>query len=176
MKELKNCQKCGLSEYRKNIVIGKGVGDPPYDILFMGEGPGKTEDYKGKPFVGVSGRLLDKIISRVREDLFIDFTYYVTNTVLCRPTNRKNGKNRKPKAREVLACRENIEKIIKQTDPQLIVLLGNVAQDWYSSELSDRYEVGELYHPAYLVRGGGVSHPRYPMTVRKLKELIREKL
>lgn len=172
--DISQCEKCDLHKYRKNVVIGKG--SLPSDILFIGEAPGKTEDYKGKPFVGVSGKLLDKMLDKVKEETRKDFNYYITNTVFCRPTDRKNGKNRQPTSQEVLACRENLETIVELSDPELIIFLGKVAEKYYYRHYSDSYNCGMIYHPAYLVRGGGISHPRYPMTITKLTEFIKEYL
>ena len=53
-----SCKKCPLCETRTNVVFGSGNANAK--ILFIGEAPGKSEDEQGLPFVGASGKLLDK--------------------------------------------------------------------------------------------------------------------
>ena len=54
------CQKCQLSKQRTNVVFGEGKFESK--IMCIGEGPGRDEDIQGRPFVGRSGQLLDKIL------------------------------------------------------------------------------------------------------------------
>ncbi|MCS5640791.1 MAG: uracil-DNA glycosylase, partial [Candidatus Marinimicrobia bacterium] len=89
-----NCLKCELGHTRSNFVFG--VGNPNADIVFVGEAPGEKEDLIGEPFVGRSGKLLDKILAAInlsREDI------YICNVIKCRPPN-----NRDPLPREVELC------------------------------------------------------------------------
>ena len=58
--EIKDCTNCDLSKTRNKLVFG--MGNPNADIVIVGEAPGKNEDLQGKPFVGKSGKLLDKIL------------------------------------------------------------------------------------------------------------------
>lgn len=72
------CVKCPSLSKRQNMVFGEG--NPNSRIVFLGEGPGQTEDETGRPFVGPAGQLLDKIISACgwqREDV------YICNVVKC---------------------------------------------------------------------------------------------
>lgn len=81
-----NCKLCGLCKGRTNIVLPEGSQSS--GVVFVGEAPGKDEDLYGRPFIGKSGKILDKMMLDVginREDILI------TNTVKCRPPN-----NRKP--------------------------------------------------------------------------------
>jgi len=59
---LGDCTRCGLSQGRKNLVFGDG--NPNADLMFVGEGPGQTEDEQGLPFVGRAGELLTKMIEK----------------------------------------------------------------------------------------------------------------
>jgi DNA polymerase len=73
--------------------------DGNYDsnVIFVGEAPGENEDLIGRPFVGRSGKLLEKMMLEAgiqRKDVLI------TNTVKCRPPN-----NRDPTKEEMDACR-----------------------------------------------------------------------
>jgi len=56
-----NCTRCDLWKTRKHVIFGEG--NPNADILIIGEAPGRDEDLIGRPFVGVSGQLLDKILA-----------------------------------------------------------------------------------------------------------------
>jgi uracil-DNA glycosylase family 4 len=78
--EIANCQRCILSQARKNAVPGEGPEDA--DIVFIGEGPGFHEDQQGRPFVGAAGQFLDELLESIglrREDV------YICNVIKCRP-------------------------------------------------------------------------------------------
>jgi DNA polymerase len=116
--ELGDCRRCGLCEGRQHIVFGDG--NPNADILFVGEGPGQTEDEQGLPFVGRAGELLTQMIEKgmglSRRDV------YICNIVKCRPP-----KNRTPLADEVAACRPFLDGQIRAVKPKVIVALGKPA-------------------------------------------------
>jgi len=151
---INNCRKCGLASTRNCAVPGEGGND--LRILFVGEGPGAEEDRSGRPFVGRSGQLLDKILAAVsltRKDIFI------TNIVKCRPPG-----NRDPLSDEVIACWPYLEEQIKILHPRVIVTLGAPAA---KTLLDTNSGIGRLrgrfhdyhgipllptYHPAYLLR------------------------
>ena len=75
------CRSCGLCETRTNVVFGQGAEDA--EVLFVGEGPGQSEDEQGLPFVGRSGQLLDKYLFAI--DLDRKKNCYIANIVKCRP-------------------------------------------------------------------------------------------
>ena len=164
-----NCKRCGLHKFRRNIVIGRGV--QPADILFMGEAPGRSENAIGKAFIGRSGKLLDRIISDAAQlARLISFpTYFMTNTLLCRPTDSINGDNRKPTESEILACRPLVKNIINYIKPKEIVFVGKVSERYYKSEYPGAIRI---LHPAFLLRHGGESSSYYWVTVRQLSELF----
>ena len=60
------CRNCPLCETRTNVVFGMGV--PDAEVLFVGEGPGQSEDEQGLPFVGRSGKLLDQYLEAIDLD------------------------------------------------------------------------------------------------------------
>lgn len=165
------CVKCKLAETRRRIVSWRGSTSTlgPVDVLYMGEGPGRSEDLIGIPFVGVAGKLFDKLVSEVPDHP----SWIVTNTVFCRPCDDKRGPNRQPSAVEVLACQPNVEVIIVAANPRLVVFLGQVAATYYRSLLS-RFPSIVLPHPAYLARTGGRASPHYAGALRLLKEAIDE--
>jgi len=154
LEELRACRKCPLAETRKNTVPGEGGNRQR--VLFIGEGPGREEDLSGRPFVGRSGKLLDKILASIslgREDI------YITNIVKCRPPG-----NRDPEPAEVIACWPYLETQIRLLRPRLIVTLGLPAA---RTLLESTDSLGRLrgrfheykgipllatYHPAYILR------------------------
>jgi len=88
--------------------------------MVIGEAPGAEEDATGTPFVGRSGKLLDRSLSELAD---IDRSeVYVTNVVKCRPPD-----NRTPEAAEVKVCvAEHLGREIEAVDPEWILTLGNV--------------------------------------------------
>ena len=74
------CQRCGLCQTRTNVVFGQGV--PNAEVLFVGEGPGASEDEQGLPFVGRSGQLLDHYLEAI--DLSREKNVYIANIVKSR--------------------------------------------------------------------------------------------
>lgn len=112
------CTKCALSKSRENPVFGQGPTDA--GIFIIGEGPGAEEDKQGKPFVGKSGQLLDKILAACnfnREE-----HVFIGNIVKCRPPE-----NRVPAPEEKNMCMPYLMKQIEMIDPKIIILLGSTA-------------------------------------------------
>ena len=150
LEELNNqilkCEKCALAKTRINVVPGEGSSKA--EIMFIGEGPGKNEDEKGKPFIGAAGKLLDKmlaLISLKREDV------YIANVVKCRPPG-----NRDPVTEEVEACRPWLDQQIEIIKPKLIVLLGRHSMDRFlpNQKISidhgkPKRKSGQVYFPIY---------------------------
>ena len=89
------CQRCPLHITRRSVVFGQGVENA--EVLFVGEGPGQSEDEQGLPFVGRSGQLLDKYLFAI--DLDRASNCYIANIVKCRPPQ-----NRDPLPAESEAC------------------------------------------------------------------------
>ena len=116
-KKVIECTKCELSKTRTNSVPGKGNFHS--DVIFVGEAPGRNEDLKGEPFVGVAGKKLSLALENAgisREDV------YITNTVKCRPPN-----NRVPSKIEKQTCQDYIKNEINIIKPKIICVLGNTA-------------------------------------------------
>ncbi|MCL2711663.1 MAG: HAD-IIA family hydrolase [Methanomassiliicoccaceae archaeon] len=93
------CSRCPLSEFRTKIVMPDGNENS--NIVLVGEAPGETEDLTGRPFVGRSGKLLEKIM---KEEGIERSDVLITNTVKCRPPG-----NRDPTKEEMDACRPFLE-------------------------------------------------------------------
>jgi DNA polymerase len=119
--EVRKCNKCELHKTRCKPVISRG--NEAAKIMLIGEAPGKDEDEKGKPFVGKSGQLLDELLKRAGFNVENDI--YICNVVKCRLT--KDGKDRKPSADEVHACKKFLETQIEIIKPKIVILCGGTA-------------------------------------------------
>lgn len=152
------CTACRLCEGRTQVVFG--MGDPAAELMFVGEGPGAEEDRRGLPFVGRSGKLLDRLMA---EEMGLSRdTAYIANVVKCRPPD-----NRDPRPDEIAACRPYLEAQLELIDPTVVVTLGNFAAKLLldttvgitklrgrAYSWGDRVLVPTL-HPAAVLRGGG---------------------
>ena len=112
------CTKCELCQTRTNVVFGQGAQNA--EVLFVGEGPGQSEDEQGLPFVGRSGQLLDKYLFAI--DLDRSQNCYIANIVKCRPP-----KNRDPLNTEQDACIGYLRAQTALLRPKIIVCLGRIA-------------------------------------------------
>jgi DNA polymerase len=173
--ELEGCKCCPLGDSRTNMVFGEG--NPEAGILFVGEGPGATEDETGRPFVGRSGKLLDKIFASIgldRNKLFI------ANIVKCRPPG-----NRTPSASEAEICGRYLERQIEIMQPGVIVALGaSAARTLLNSRTGIGLMRGEFhrymdtpvvvtYHPAALLRSPALKRPVWE-DMKKLKSFMEQ--
>ena len=173
---VQNCHLCQLSKTRKNVVFGEGNKNA--DIMFIGEGPGATEDETGKPFVGKAGELLTKIIENV---LFLQREQvYIANIVKCRPPN-----NRVPTPNEVESCLPYLLKQINLIKPKIIITLGATA---YNNLTNDKTSISKIrgevlsfgnakliptFHPSFLLRNP--SAKKYVFAdMKKVKRLKDE--
>jgi len=152
--DLGDCQRCGLSKGREQIVFG--AGSATARLVLVGEAPGRKEDQQGVPFVGEAGALLERILFAMglkREDV------YICNIQKCRPP-----KNRDPLPEEVAACVPFLKRQLAALQPQVIVTLGSLASQ---TLLATSTPIGGLrghwqnyagiavmptYHPAFLLR------------------------
>ncbi|XXF80823.1 uracil-DNA glycosylase [Myxococcaceae bacterium GXIMD 01537] len=153
-RELGDCKRCKLCTGRKNIVFG--TGNPRAELVFVGEGPGESEDLQGVPFVGAAGELLTKMIEAMgfrRDEI------YICNVVKCRPPG-----NRNPEPDEIEACEPFLRSQLLAIQPKAIVALGKFAAQ---TLLRDSTAISRLrgqwreyqgiqlmptFHPAYLLR------------------------
>ena len=121
--DVKICRKCQLCDSRRNVVIGRGGADPK--VLFVGEGPGESEDIKGLPFVGQAGKLLDYALNGL---MFDEGSYYIANILKCRPPG-----NRTPSDFEAEMCLPFLRRQMLLLKPVIIVCLGGVAMKYIVS-------------------------------------------
>ncbi len=143
------CTNCNLYKTCKSPIWSDGDN---YNVMFVGEAPGKNEDEQGRPFVGYSGKILRSVLKE---------PYYITNIVKCRPPN-----NRTPTDAEVNACLPHLIHQIDSIKPKVVVLLGVSAQ-----------KLLRFYNPTVKIIKH--SHPMaavYSGSVEKWKEELQEKL
>ena len=169
-----NCHLCDLAKTRKNVVFGEG--NPHAKLMFIGEGPGATEDEMGRPFVGRAGQLLTKMIENVleikREDV------YIANIVKCRPPN-----NRIPTPEEAKACMPYLLKQIEIINPKILVALGSTSYRYLTNDNTPISKIrGEIvkyndkiliptYHPSFLLRNPSKKKEAY-QDLLKIKSLL----
>lgn len=159
----------GLKKTATNLVFCDG--NPKAKIMLIGEAPGADEDRQGKPFVGVSGQLLDKIFACIDMDRNEEDplkSVYISNIINWRPPG-----NRTPAPAEIEVSLPFIEKHIQLIKPELLIFCGGVAaksllasgdsisklrKSWHDYKPQNP-EVGSAsipaiatYHPAYLLR------------------------
>jgi DNA polymerase len=136
--------------------------------MLVGEAPGREEDIEGRPFVGRSGQLLDRMLaavglSRTAQDR--ESAVFITNTVFWRPPG-----NRNPTAAEQAVCAPFLERAIELVNPRMLLLVGGPASKsmlkredgilslrgrWFEWKSEDgRLELPAMptLHPAFLLR------------------------
>jgi uracil-DNA glycosylase family 4 len=149
---------CALRETATNLVFADG--NPDSGLMFVGEGPGAEEDRQGLPFVGPSGRLLDRMLAAIGRDRT---GAYITNIVPWRPPG-----NRNPSSDETTACLPFTNRHIALVKPRVLVLLGTTAAAtilgttqgitrlrgrWHTYTVDGTtIDVMPTFHPAYLLR------------------------
>jgi uracil-DNA glycosylase family 4 len=151
---------CALKRTAKNTVFADGVPGAP--VMVVGEAPGADEDRLGKPFVGVSGQLMDRMFDAIGMSRERDL--YITNILFWRPPG-----NRTPTLAEQAICLAFTRRHIELARPKLLVLAGGTAAKavldttegimrlrgkWTTLRLDDGTEVPTMptFHPAYLLR------------------------
>ena len=147
-----------------NLVFGEGVETP--DVMFIGEAPGADEDRQGRPFVGASGRLLDRMMRSIGLDRAENA--YITNILPWRPPG-----NREPTAAEIAICLPFIRRHIALVRPRIVVPVGGTAAktlldqrqgimrlrgrrfEFSDPDLEQPLPAVPLFHPAFLLRSAG---------------------
>jgi uracil-DNA glycosylase family 4 len=167
-----DCVRCPLGYKAFAHVLYEAVPDHSRntDVLFIGEGPGVSEDALGRPFVGPAGKLLKRTVIRAGGD---DLRLVYTNLVACRPTPPKTGGNRPPSAEEVSACQPRLAEIIRIFRPKTIILLGKIPQLYAYAAIGQAgsdAQIVEVPHPSSLLHTGGEQSPNYPRYVASFEE------
>jgi DNA polymerase len=151
---------CPLKETAINLCFADG--NPASSIMLIGEAPGAQEDRQGKPFVGPSGQLLDRMLSTIGLDRG---QVYITNVIYWRPPG-----NRSPTAAEIAICQPFLERQIELIRPKQLVFVGGIAarallgrtegvtklrgRPFVYKSPADARDIPALvmFHPAYLLR------------------------
>ena len=113
-----------IKKTASNLVFADG--NPKAKIMLIGEGPGADEDRQGKPFVGTSGQLLDKILACIglnRQSEDLESAVYLTNVLNWRPPG-----NRTPNPSEIAVSLPFVERHIQLIKPQILILCGGAAK------------------------------------------------
>lgn len=156
---------CALKKTATNLVFADG--NPAASVMLIGEAPGADEDRQGKPFVGVSGQLLDRMMAAIGLDRS---TFYITNVCFWRPPG-----NRKPTEAELAAQLPFVTRHIELVQPKILVLVGGSSAqgllgmndgitrlrgrwfDYTSPLLTAPIPTIPIFHPAYLLRQPGLK-------------------
>ena len=158
-KNLKNFVGCTLKNTAANTVFADG--NKSSQIMIIGEAPTSEEDRTGRPFLGQSGELLEKMLHAIGLERSND--YYLTNILPWRPPG-----NRKPTETEISICMPFVKRHIELFAPKMIILLGSlplrnlIHQDhgvlkshgkWYDYNLEDKkVPLMAIFHPNYLIQ------------------------
>lgn len=160
-RDVQACTACPeLAATRHQVVVGDLP--PGARLLVVGEAPGAQEDQTGRPFVGRSGQLLDRLLAEAglpREQVA------VLNTVKCRPPD-----NRPPTPLETGRCRGWTHRQLELAAPQLVLTLGLTSTRWFLGPTTltavrgrvhqvDGRSVLPTYHPSAALRAGPGGEP-----------------
>jgi DNA polymerase len=149
---------CALKATATQLVFADG--NPQARLMFVGEAPGRDEDIEGLPFVGRSGKLLDRMLAAIGLDRK---SVYIANIVPWRPPG-----NRTPTPQESQICLPFISRQIELADPDILVCLGGPSAQtllgikegitktrgrWFTFDTGKR-EIRAMptFHPAFLLR------------------------
>ncbi len=156
---------CALAATATNLVFADG--NPDSGLMLVGEGPGAEEDRAGLPFVGPSGKLLDRMLASIGLDRT---RFLITNLIPWRPPG-----NRNPTDAEVAICLPFLMRHIALVRPRRLVLLGAAATQAVTGSKSGIRSVRgswqnvailglenpvpalPMLHPAYLLRSPGAK-------------------
>src|ERR1700742_3845616 len=149
---------CALRSTATQLVFADG--NPQARVMFVGEAPGRDEDIEGLPFVGRSGKLLDRMIAAIGLDRT---SAYIANVIPWRPPG-----NRTPTPQETQICLPFIQRQIELVNPDVLVTLGNPSTQtllstregimktrgrWFDYDTGARViRALPTFHPAYLLR------------------------
>jgi DNA polymerase len=162
--KLSGFDACPLKKTATNLCFADG--NAKARVMLVGEAPGRDEDIQGKPFVGRSGQLLDRMLAAIglsRQAPEAESSVFITNCIFWRPPG-----NRKPTEAETTMCLPFLIRTIELQKPDFIVCLGatpahllsgrtdgilKLRGKWLSAEISGRnIPLLPTLHPAYLLR------------------------
>jgi uracil-DNA glycosylase family protein len=151
------CQACDL--WRTGTQTVFGAGTTKSQIMLVGEQPGNDEDLAGQPFVGPSGKLLDRALEEAGIDRGLT---YVTNVVKHFKWEPR-GKRRihaKPNSQEINACLPWLQSEIRLVKPKLVVCLGaTAAQSLLGRNFRVTQQRGVLLDASFAPKAMATVHP-----------------
>lgn len=176
---VENFEGCALKLTAAHTVFGDG--NPQAKIVLIGEAPGADEDRIGIPFVGRSGKLLDKMLAAIGLDRS---AYYITNILPWRPPG-----NRTPTGGEIAVCLPFLKRQLEIINPDYILLLGGSSANalfdnqepisrlrgrWleYPKGNGSSAQALATFHPAYLLRNTGQKAKAWTDLLKLYKEAV----
>jgi uracil-DNA glycosylase len=156
-RKARDCHACGLWKHATQTVFGAGADDAR--VMLIGEQPGLQEDAQGLPFVGPSGRLLDRALEEAKVDRA---TVYVTNTVkhFKYELRGKLRLHKRANAAEQEACRMWLAAELARVQPHIVVALGAMAaQTLFGNSFSITRERGQWRRLGPATEGFATFHP-----------------
>lgn len=167
-----NCTKCSLCQNRTNTVFTRGT--VPCDVLFIGEGPGASEDILGKPFIGPAGKLLDDLIfdatgilPQCQKTATVKIAF--TNLVSCLP-DTIDGKLDKPSDLQIEACAPRLKEFVKICHPSIVICVGKLATDRVSRD-SENCQFFDILHPSVILQ---MDISRKGLAIKRTVEVIKK--
>lgn len=151
---------CALKKTATRLCFADG--NPSSPLVLVGEAPGAEEDRQGKPFVGPSGRLLDRMLQSIGLDRS---RFWITNCLYWRPPG-----NRTPSPQEIAVCQPFLERALELVQPRIVLFVGGTAartllgleegvtrlrgtfRTWRPEWTTEPVETLVTFHPAYLLR------------------------
>ena len=172
---------CSLRNTATRLVFADG--NPQARVMFVGEAPGRDEDIEGLPFVGRSGKLLDRMISAIGLDRS---SAYIANVIPWRPPG-----NRTPTPQETQICLPFVRRQIELVNPDVLVTLGNPSTQallgtregimrtrgkWLEYDTGSRtIRAIATFHPAYLLRSPSYKRMSW-QDLRAIAKVLAEQL
>lgn len=157
---------CPLKLRATQLVFADGNAEA--EVMLIGEAPGRDEDIQGKPFVGRSGQLLDRILAAIGLDRT---SVYIANTVPWRPPG-----NRTPSPAELAVCRPFLDRQVELVAPKFVVALGGASAkqlfDTDTGILRLRGQWRELRMGGHRCLAMATLHPAYLLRQPAQKKLI----
>jgi uracil-DNA glycosylase family 4 len=178
---LENFEGCSLKSTAMNLVFGDGNKNA--DVMLIGEAPGADEDRDGKPFAGLSGQLLDKMMCSIglgRQNI------YIANIIPWRPPG-----NRQPTPFEIATCLPFIKRHIELVDPKVLILVGGTSAKilldkkegimrlrgrWFDYKTNDEkisIPALPIFHPAFLLHSPSQKSNAWKDLISVRKKLLK---
>ena len=185
-KQIQGCRECPLGSKHGAPVPFSGPRQRP-TVAVLGEAPGLTEDRKGEPFIGRSGKLLRKTLTD--RGFEVDQVAFI-NAVCCLPTDegRHHNRPRPPRKEETVACRRNLFDQLQAIRPSYVLLAGVTALHSFRPDLRINRHHGRLYvwqgkwlvlptyHPASVARQNSEAKDAFYDDIELFRLIVKEEI